>query len=264
LMPMPDFTFAAYGFGLLAGILSILSPCVLPLLPIVLGSALATHRYGAVALSLGLALSFVIVGLFVATIGFSLGLDGEVFRRIGAVLLLVFGGLMLFPGLQARATALLAYLPGTGLGARLQQGAQVYRPAGIGGQLMLGLLLGVVWSPCVGPTLGAAATLAAQRQNLGSVAAMMLVFGIGASLPLLAIGLGLGYWRDRAGAGGAAETTPDTWRRAGLIAGRFGKILLGGLLVLLGLLILSGHDREIEVQMVDWSPAWLTTLTTRF
>jgi len=262
-MPMPDFTFAAYGFGLLAGILSILSPCVLPLLPIVLGSALGAHRFGAVALSLGLALSFVIVGLFVATIGFSLGLDGDLFRRLGAVLLLVFGCLMLFPGLQARATSLLAHLPdktlgGRGLGARLQDGAQAYRPSGIGGQLALGLLLGLVWSPCVGPTLGAAATLAAQRQNLAGVAAMMLVFGIGASLPLLVIGLGLGYWRDHAG------TVTTNWRRAGLVAGRFGKILLGGLLVLLGLLILSGHDRQIEAQLVDWSPAWLTALTTRF
>jgi cytochrome c biogenesis protein CcdA len=255
-MPAPDFTFASYGFGFLAGILSILSPCVLPLLPIVLGSALAAHRLGAIALSLGLALSFVLVGLFVATIGFSLGLDGDLFRRIGAVFLLVFGALMLFPGLQAYVTALLGRLPGVGL----QDRAQSYSPSGIGGQLVLGLLLGVVWSPCVGPTLGAAATLAAQRQDLASVALMMLVFGLGASLPLLVIGMGLGYWRDHVGDGGAS----GTWRRAGLAAGRFGKILLGGLLVLLGLLILSGHDRQIEALLVDWSPAWLTALTTRF
>jgi len=262
-MPAPDFTFAAYGFGFLAGILSILSPCVLPLLPIVLGSALGAHRLGAVALSLGLALSFVIVGLFIATIGFSLGLDGDLFRRIGAVLLLVFGCLMLFPGLQARATALLGRLPGIGLGARLQDGVQAYRPAGIGGQLALGLLLGLVWSPCVGPTLGAAATLAAQRQDLASVAAMMLVFGIGASLPLLVIGLGLGYWREHAGTR-AKSGQRTNWRRAGLVAGRFGKSLLGILLLLLGLLILSGHDRQIEAQLVNWSPAWLAALTTRF
>ena len=148
-MPAPGFTFAAYGFGLLAGILSILSPCVLPLLPIVLGSALGAHRFGAVALSLGLALSFVIVGLFVATIGFSLGLDGDLFRRFGAMLLLVFGCLMLFPGLQARVIVLLGRLPGNRLGTRLQDGVQAYRPSGIGGQLMLGLLLGFWATPAM-------------------------------------------------------------------------------------------------------------------
>ena len=69
------------GLALLAGILSTLSPCVLPLMPIVLGAALGEHRYGPVALAAGLSLSFVVIGLFVATVGFAAGLDQEVFRR---------------------------------------------------------------------------------------------------------------------------------------------------------------------------------------
>lgn len=273
-MPLHGFDLAAYGFGFLAGILSVLSPCVLPLLPIVLGSAVAAHRFGAVALSLGLAISFVLVGLFVATIGFSLGLDGELFRRIGAVLLLVFGLMMLFPALQARLTDRLSRLGG----GRLQQRAQNFQAVGLGGQLVLGLLLGLIWSPCVGPTLGAAATLAAQRQDLVAVAAMMLIFGLGASLPLLVIGLALGSWRQRTDpevTGQTARTqtatiqtastpTVHTLRRFGLVAGRVGKIILGGLLVLTGILILSGHDRQIEAALVNASPAWLTALTTRF
>lgn len=258
-----SFDLAAYGFALLGGILSVLSPCVLPLLPIVLGSAVAGHRFGAIALAVGLALSFVIVGLFVATIGFSLGLDGGLFRRIGAVLLLMFGLLMLFPAWQTRASAALATVGqsvGASLGGRfgggLQQRAQDFRPVGLAGQFTLGLLLGLIWSPCVGPTLGAAATLAAQRQNLAAVAVLMLIFGIGASLPLLAIGLMLGRVRaDRQPAQVAAQ-----WR----MAGRIGKVLLGGLLIVIALLILSGHDRQVEAQLVDWSPAWLTALTTRF
>ncbi|HVJ41664.1 MAG TPA: cytochrome c biogenesis CcdA family protein [Dongiaceae bacterium] len=255
-----NFDLAAYGFGLLAGILTVLSPCVLPLLPIVFGSALAAHRFGAVALSLGLALSFVAVGLFVATIGFSLGLDGELFRRIGALLLLIFGLAMLFPTWQALAAVAFGHLPGRAFGDRLQHHLQDYRPVGAAGQLVLGLLLGAVWSPCVGPTLGAAATLAAQRQNLTAVAAMMLVFGLGASLPLLAIGLAVGRLR-RARPGGKAGRD---WRRSALWAGRIGKSVLGCLLILVALLILSGRDRQIESQLVAWSPDWLTELTTRY
>lgn len=259
-MPGSPFDLAAYGFGLLAGILTVLSPCVLPLLPIVFGSALAAHRFGAVALAIGLALSFVLVGLFVATIGFSLGIDVDLFRRLGAVLLLLFGLALLFPSWQARAAIVFGHLPGRALGADLQRRAQDYRPVGFGGQLALGLLLGVIWTPCVGPTLGVAATLAAQRQDLAAVAAMMLVFGIGASLPLLALGLILGHLRGSERDGDAAHR----WRRSGLWAGRVGKSLLGFLLILVALLILSGRDRQIEAQLVAWSPAWLTDLTTRY
>jgi len=68
------------GVGLMAGALSILSPCVLPLIPIVIGTATASHRFGALALALGLAISFTAVGMFVATIGFAIGLDADWFR----------------------------------------------------------------------------------------------------------------------------------------------------------------------------------------
>src|SRR3954471_2181061 len=94
--------FAAPGLAFLAGLLSILSPCVLPLLPVVLGAAVSEHRLGPVALAAGLALSFLVLGLFVATIGLSLGLDSELFRNIGAVLLIAVGIVLAVPSLQAR------------------------------------------------------------------------------------------------------------------------------------------------------------------
>src|SRR5256884_9219791 len=93
---------AGIGLALLAGLLSSLSPCVLPLVPIVIGTALGEHRFGPVALAAGLALSFVIIGLFVATIGFAAGLDQDLFRSIAAVLLILVGGLLLLPRLQVR------------------------------------------------------------------------------------------------------------------------------------------------------------------
>ncbi len=92
--------FSSMGFGFVAGILSTLSPCVLPLLPLVLGPAIATHRLGAAALAAGLVTSFVGVGLFVATIGFSAGLDGDVFRSVSAVLLGIMGVVLLSGALQ--------------------------------------------------------------------------------------------------------------------------------------------------------------------
>ena len=88
------------GLAFLAGTLSVLSPCVLPLVPIVLGTAASEHRLGPLALAAGLAISFTTIGLFVATIGFAAGLDTDLFRTVSAILLIGVGVLLLVPRLQ--------------------------------------------------------------------------------------------------------------------------------------------------------------------
>lgn len=93
-------------FAFVAGVLSILSPCVLPLVPIVLGAASSQHRFGPAALAVGLAISFTVVGLFVATVGYSIGMDGAFFRAVGGALLVAVGAILMAPALQTRvATA---------------------------------------------------------------------------------------------------------------------------------------------------------------
>ena len=175
---------ASIGLAALAGILSTLSPCVLPLVPMVMAAAVGEHRYGPVALAAGLAVSFVAVGLFIATIGYALGLDAGHFRIVGAALLIGIGLVLLVPALQTRFAV--AAGPVSGWADSRFGGLQ---RAGLRGQLALGLLLGVVWSPCVGPTLGAASLLASRGESLGHVALAMTAFGIGAALPLLVLGL---------------------------------------------------------------------------
>lgn len=238
--------FGTLGLAGLAGILSTLSPCVLPLLPIVLGTAVSQHRLGPVALAAGLALSFVTVGMFVATIGFSIGLDAGVFRQAAAILLIVIGLLLAVPPLQARVAAAAGPISNWA-----EQRFGGMSGTGLSGQFAVGLLLGIVWAPCVGPTLGAASVLAARGENLGQVALTMLVFGIGAALPLMILGLmsreALMRWRSRLmSAGGSAKTI-------------MGLVLLG-----IGLLILSGLDKTFEAWLVAASPDWLTNLTTRY
>ena len=169
----------ALGLAFLAGLLSILSPCVVPLLSIVLGTAASEHRFGPVALAGGVTLSFVAIGLFVATIGFGMGLDGDAFRLVAAVMMIVIGGILVVPPLQVRLAAV-----GGPIGNWADQSFGGFSTAGLKGQFGVGLLLGAVWSPCVGPTLGAASVLAAQGKDLGAVGLTMLVFGLGAGLPL--------------------------------------------------------------------------------
>ena len=124
-------------------------------------------------------------------------------------------------------------------------------PTGVKGQFVVGVLLGAVWSPCVGPTLGAASVLAAQRENLLSVAAVMIAFGLGTAVPLLLVG-------------SLSRTAMMRWRGKMMNAGRMGKLLLGGGAVAIAVLILTGADHALEAALVAASPAWLTDFTTRF
>jgi cytochrome c-type biogenesis protein len=229
-----------------AGILSVLSPCVLPLLPIVLGAAAAKEKWGPVALAAGLSLSFVAIGLFVATIGFSIGLDADVFRYVAAVLILAVGVVLMVPRLQTAFA-----VAGAPLANWAHGHLQGPESAGVGGQFAVGLLLGAVWSPCVGPTLGAASLLAARGRDLGQVALTMLVFGFGAAVPLLLLGI-------------ASREAMMRWRTRLATAGPRLKMGFGAMLVAVGLLALTGLDKRVETALVDASPQWLTDLTTRF
>ena len=238
--------FGAVGLAALAGVLSALSPCVLPLLPLVLAAAASEQKWGPALLALGVTGSFLSVGLFVATIGFSIGLDGDKFRFVAAALMAAAGLLLIAPPLQDRFSA--AAGPLSDRLDRAFRGARVV--AGLG-PFGMGLALGAVWSPCVGPTLGAASVLAARGESPLEVALVMGAFGIGAAAPLLTLGLFSRQVLARS--------------RGGLLAaGKRGKQALGALLLALGLLILANLDKPVEAAVLELSPAWLTQLTTRF
>jgi cytochrome c-type biogenesis protein len=231
-------------FAFIAGVLSILSPCVLPILPIALGAAASEHKWGPVALATGLALSFVVIGLFVATVGYSIGLNEDLFRYAAATLVVIFGALLVLPGLQARfamASGPIANWTDRRFGTT--------HGNGFSGQFWIGALLGAVWSPCVGPTLGAASLLAAQGRDLAQVALTMFAFGVGAVLPLLTLGM-------------FSRELLLRWRKQMISAGYGAKMTLGLLFIAIGALVLSGFDKTVETALVNASPRWLTDLTT--
>ncbi len=234
------------GLSFLAGLLSTVSPCVLPLLPLLIGSALTSHRNGPIALAIGLGLSFALAGVVLAALGLYLGFNQGWLRDVAAVVLVIFGAILLSATLQNRFATATTGLSGVGdaLSRRLSLD-------GLFGQFALGFVMGLVWAPCVGPTLGAAVTLASQGNGLGQVVLVMLVFGIGAALPLAFVGrlsreamLGIRVKMMRFSAAG--------------------KRLLGALMIIIGATILTGFDKSVEARLVQWSPDWLTELTTRY
>jgi cytochrome c-type biogenesis protein len=241
-----DFGIGTYSLGYLAGILSTLSPCVLPLVPILISTAISAHRFGAYALAAGLTISFTVVGMLIGTLGASLGIDQAVFRNIAAVILIAFGIVLLSTQLQERFATATSGLSGAG-----DQFLSKLNIDGLKGQFIIGLVLGIIWTPCVGPTLGAATTLASQGKDLAQISLLMLIFGLGAGTPLVLLG-------------SVSRATMMKLRGKMLNAGKTGKYLLGGIMVVLGLMILTGLDKTFEAWVLSVSPQWLTDLTTRF
>jgi len=226
------------GLSFGAGLLTALSPCVLPALPIVVGSAASAGRYGSLALAAGLAVMFTVVGVTLAATGSLAGLSENGVRNAAALMLVAAGAVLMVDRLQ-RALGRLAS-PVASRAAMLS--ARV--GGGLAGQFAIGALLGAIWSPCVGPTLGAAIGLAssAGAASLARATASMFAFGLGSALPLVATA----YASRRMLA--ARSTLLD--------AGTKGKVWLGGLLVAMGVLVLVGLDRQIEAAVLARLPQW--------
>jgi cytochrome c-type biogenesis protein len=230
----------------LAGGLTILSPCILPIAPVVLTSALTQHKFGPLALSLGLGLSFALVGVALALGEAAFGFDGDVVRQIGGVAMLVVGALTFLP----KSVDVFSLAAGP-VSTWAAQTAAPIKGDGLAGQFGLGALLALVWSPCVGPTLGAAFALSSQGQNLAMAGATMLAFGLGASGALLA----LGYLVR-----GSIKQHRPTLNALS----KHGRTILGVSMLVVGILVLTKLDEAFGRFIVTASPDWIVTLTTRF
>ncbi len=225
----------AYG----AGLLTLINPCVLPVLPIVLATSLQTSRWGPVALATGMSTAFVALGVLVAAFGQGIGLTVDKLTQIAALMMVGFGLVLLVP----RFNAGFAYAT-AGIAARADQGIGQTGGSGIPGQLLGGALLGAVWSPCVGPTLGGAISLASQGQNLGSAAAIMAAFALGVSSVILALGYG---------ARAVLQRRQALMRR---IAER-AKPILGWVFVAVGLMLFFNLHHWVEGALLNLLPVWL-------
>lgn len=226
-----------------AGMLTALSPCAFLALPLIVGSALQEGALAPLAMAAGMTASFTALGVALAAAGTALGLGESAWRLGSAALLAGSGAVLLSASLQERFAA--AASPLATAADRL---SRAQSSSGLAGRFLLGALLGAVWSPCSGPTLGAAVGLAARAGGAGKAALLMAAFGAGASAPLLAVAYG---------------TRGALSRTRALDAARLGKPALGAVLVLVGLLVLTGADKRLEAAAVARLPLWWLDLTTR-
>jgi cytochrome c biogenesis protein CcdA len=235
-----------YFWAYLAGTLTLINPCVLPLLPIIIAAAFQNSRLGPLALAGGLIVSFAVVGVGVTAFGHAVGIDEQLINRTAAVMMILFGVVLLVPKAQAWL-ATWASPVASGANSRIDRIGN----AGVGGQFLIGLLLGAVWSPCIGPTLGGAIGLAASGKDLGHATVTMVAFGIGVSTVLLLLAYGSREILSR--------------RRDVLMrAMPYAKPIMGGVLLGVGLAILFHLDRMIDAWLLDIMPAWLQDLSVKF
>jgi len=226
-------------FAYLAGLLTLINPCVVPVLPIVLASALNAGRSGPWALAVGLTVSFVAFGMFVTTIGYSIGLTQERLAQIGALVMIMFGLVLLVPAFSRRFEA--ATQGVAGAANKQMLGLDL---GGNSGQFLGGVLLGAVWSPCIGPTLGGAIALASQGESLLWAMLIMLFFAFGVSTLILGLS-----WGAQSALRSRTEALKSLAERS--------KPILGVVFVAVGLMIYFKIHHIIERWALQTLPAWL-------
>ncbi len=235
-----------FGLSFLAGLLTTLSPCVLPMLPMILGGAIQKNKLAPFYMVLGLMFGFTSVGFILSRFRHVFGADSVELRQISALLLIVLAMIMLSHKLQDILSEKLSFLSAKGS----HFSHSINNDSALG-SILIGLFLGLIWSPCSGPTLGIAVGLAAQEGYALRSLTLMFVFSMGAAIPLLAIAYGLReiYFKNK-------EKILNTSKKS--------KIIFGYLMLVTAILIITGLDKKIEIQILSLMPEAWVNLTTLF
>ena len=235
---------ASIGITYTAGILTALSPCVLPLLPMVVGGAMQRHRAAPLLMGVGMTTAFAVAGWVLGALGPAMELDTEWVHQAAAISLIVFG-LALWVDPLANLVSRFVQ-PMAASADRLAGAVGHESPAAA---LFFGGLLGLAWSPCAGPMLVSSLALVATGRDAGLGALLLGLFGLGAATPLV-----LAAYASRAGFA----------RLKGWALGHSSGLRHGfGLLAMVsGIFIVTGVDKLVAAQILAILPdAWMELIT---
>ena len=233
--------FITYYLAFAAGALSLLAPCVLPLIPIVFGSSLRASSWGPPLNALGLALSFTVFGVLTSL--FAGLFDVDIIQKLGAFFLLFIGIIFLVPTAKIKLSQKMTWL--SRQGGMLQGKVQ---GLGLASEFFVGLTLGMIWGPCSGPTLGFAFGLATQGESLIQSTLTFFSFGVGAGIGLILLGNLLSRFRFIS----TKLARSELYFNKGM----------GLLSVSLALLIIFNLLGVLEEWLLSISPAWLINLSS--
>ncbi|MBL1404877.1 MAG: cytochrome c biogenesis protein CcdA [Rhizobiales bacterium] len=239
-------------FGYIAGLLTLINPCVLPVLPIALAASVSEHRLGPVALAAGMSLTFTFFGIFITVLGPTIGVSLELVSNIGATIMILFGIILIVPKFSEKFAVVTAGLSSKAdININKLNTDDKSHTSSLKQQFIGGGLLGAVWVPCIGPTIGGAISLASQGQSLVFATSIMLAFSLGISTVILALAYGT---RE------AIITRRDKMK---FIAEK-SKPIMGIAFIIVGLLILTKFYQTLEILLLDAMPIWLQDLSVRY
>ena len=234
--------FLLLGFAFLAGLVTILAPCIWPILPIVLSSSVSGEGHQRpLGITLGIMLSF---GFFTLTLSYLVKIfnfDPDILRIVAVVIIGLLGLTMIIPSLTRMLEGFISRLSSI-FGQRVKQGN------GFGVGFITGLSLGIVWSPCAGPILAAIAALAATGKVTLSVVLVTVVYVIGAGIPLFIIA----YGGQR-----IVKRTRFLSTHTGRIQQAFGVIML-----ITAIAIYTNYDRVVENELLNVFPEFTAGLNS--
>jgi cytochrome c biogenesis protein CcdA len=223
----------------LAGVVTIATPCVIPILPPLLAGSVG-HKLRPLLIVFGSTVTFTLMGGFFSMIGIATGGYGRIMRLIFIALIIGFGAVWVDQDLNELYTKYSSIL--------LSKFVKTPNPSkdSLMGAFVLGLSLGIVWIPCVGPILGAVLSFVALQGNLVSGSLMLISYSIGLGLPMLAIAYG-----------GKHISREVEWTKKNSV--KIEKIA-GWVLILTGLSMLFGLDQYIQTLLLPYFPEFETKL----
>ncbi|MBI4091830.1 MAG: DUF3179 domain-containing protein [Candidatus Levybacteria bacterium] len=226
----------------ISGILTVFSPCVLPILPIVLASGIEGKIGRIRGVVAGIVVSFTIAALLLATVVRVLGIPADTIRNIAVILLVIFGLSMVFPIIWEKVLVLIE---------RFWKVRPVEtQGGGFGGGFITGASLGVVWAPCIGPVVATVATLAAVSSFSISGIAVVAAYALGTGVPL--------YFIAKSGKA-AIGKFPFLATGGEKVRQIFGVVILAT-----ALFIFTGLDRKIQEWTLNNLPEAWTQIATSF
>jgi len=172
----------------LAGLLTVAAPCTLPLLPVLLGTSLGQkNKLRPVFIVLGFVIVFTFAAIILSLLAKYLGFNANIVRTVGIFILAFFGILLIwskpFELIAVKLTRIISKISvRVGLGTKGNFSA-----------LLLGMTLGLVWTPCAGPVLASILTLIALQKDLLAAAILLFMYSLGVSIPMLIIAFGGQY-----------------------------------------------------------------------
>ena len=235
-------------FAFVSGVITILSPCILPVLPILLSGGVSGGRARPFGVITGFVVSFTVFTLTLSTIVQALRVPADVLRIVAVVLIVLFGAVMLVPRLSAWFELAASRLATRGrrlapAGGSSQGGGW----PGYWGGCLVGLSLGIVWTPCVGPIMASVISLALTRHVESGSVYITLAYTLGTALPMLGVMFGGRALLNR---------VPALARNSGKIQRVFGVLM-----ILVGVAIGMGWDRQFQSLVLRALPNYGSGLT---